>query len=97
MKPTALVLTLALPLTLTLGTYAHAAPGASDAPFTGVSMNIAKRLDTRTPSGGLTQPTTLSGVPMAMATRHGVATRSDRTEAPDRALSGIPMAFAKRL
>lgn len=100
MQFTALILTLALPLTLTLtlGTYAHAAaPAAPDAPFTGVAMNIAKRLDTRTPSDGLTQPTTLSGVPMAVATRHGVSTQSDRTSASDRALTGIPMAFAKRL
>ena len=97
MQSTALILTLALPLTLALGTYAHAAPAASDAPFTGISMNVAIRLDARTPSNTLTQPTTLSGVPLAMATRHGVATRSDRTEAPDRPLSGIPMAFAKRL
>lgn len=95
MQSTALILTLALPLTL--GTYAHAAPAASDAPLTGVAMNIAKQLDTRLPSDGLTRPTTLSGVPMAMATRHGVWTQSDRTEAPDRALTGIPMAFAKRL
>lgn len=36
MQSTALILTLALPLTLALGTYAHAAPAASDAPFTGV-------------------------------------------------------------
>jgi|APTNR8051073442_1049403.scaffolds.fasta_scaffold64326_2 hypothetical protein len=97
MQSTALILTLALPLTLALGTYAHAAPAASDAPFTGVSMNVAKRLDARTPSNTLTLPTTLSGVPMATATRHGVSTRSDPTAAPDRALSGIPMAFAKRL
>lgn len=97
MQSTALILTLALPLTLTLGNYAHAAPAASDAPFTGVAMNIAKRLDTRTHSDGLTQPTTLSGVPMATATRHGVSTQSDRTSASDRALTGIPMAFAKRL
>ena len=95
MQFTALILTLAL--TLTLGTYAHAAPAASGVPFTGVSMNVAKRLDTRTPSDGLTRPTTLSGVPMAMATRHGVSTQSDRTSASDRALTGIPMAFAKRL
>ncbi|WP_295637148.1 hypothetical protein [uncultured Methylibium sp.] len=95
MQSTALILTLALPLTL--GTYAHAAPAASDAPFTGVSMNVAKRLDARTPFNTLTQPTTLSGVPMATATRHGISTRSDPTAAPDRALSGIPMAFAKRL
>lgn len=95
MQFTALILTLAL--TLTLGTYAHAAPAASDVPFTGVSMNVAKRLDTRTPSDGLTRPTTLSGVPMAMATRHGVSTQSGRASASDRAFSGIPMAFAKRL
>lgn len=93
MKPSALILTLAL----TLGTSAQAAPGASDAPLTGISMNIAKRLDTRTPSAGLTRPTTLSGVPMSVATRHGVSTQSDRTSAPERALSGIPMVLAKRL
>lgn len=97
MQSTALILTFALPLTLALGTYAHAAPAASDAPFTGAAMNIAKRLDTRAPSDGLTRPTTLSGVPMAMATRHGISTQSDRTSASDRALTGIPMAFAKRL
>lgn len=94
MQSTALILTLALPLTL--ASYAHAAPAAFDPPFTGVAMNIATRLDTRTPSDGLTGQTTLSGVPMAMATRHGVSTQSDRTAAPDGALSGIPMAFAKR-
>lgn len=93
MKPSAFI----LPLALTLGTYAHAAPVPSDAPFTGVSMTIAKRLDTRAPSYSLTQPTTLSGVTMAMATRHGVSTQADQTSAPDRALSGIPMALAKRL
>lgn len=93
MRPSAFILSLAL----TLGTYAHAAPAASDAPFTGVSMNVAKRLDTRTPSSGLRQPTTLSGVPMAAATRYGAATQAYRTSAPDRALSGIPMALAKRL
>lgn len=93
MKPSAFI----LPLALTLGTYAHAAPVASDAPFTGVSMNVAKRLNARTPSNTLTQPTTLSGMPMAAATRHGATTRADRTSAPDRALSGIPMALAKRL
>ncbi|MBN9206158.1 hypothetical protein [Methylibium petroleiphilum] len=93
MKPPAFI----LPLALMLGTYAHAAPGASDALFAGISMNIAKRLDTRTPPSGLTQPTTLSGVPMAIATRHGVSGQTNRTSAPDRALSGIPMVFAKRL
>jgi hypothetical protein len=97
MQSTALILTLALPLTLALGTYAHAAPAASDAPFTGISMNVAIRLDARTPSNTLTQPTTLSGVPMATASRPSVSTRSDRTAASDRALSGIPMAYAKRL
>lgn len=50
MPSTTLILILALPLTLTLGTDAHAAPAAPDAPFTGIAMNIAKRLDTRTPS-----------------------------------------------
>lgn len=97
MQSTALTLTLALPLTLALGPYAHAAPATSGAPFTGISMNVAKRLDARTPSNTLMQPTTLSGVPMATATLHGVSTRSGPTAAPDRALSGIPMAFAKRL
>jgi len=97
MQSTSLILTLALPVTLTLGTHAHAAPGTSGSPFNGVSMNVAKRLDTRTPSDGLTRPTTLSGVPMAMATRHGVSTQSGRASASDRAFSGIPMAFAKRL
>jgi hypothetical protein len=92
MKPSALILTL-----LTLGTYAHAAPATFDAPFTGVAMNIAKRLDAPTPSNTLTQPTMLSGVPMATATRHGVSARSDRAAPSDRALTGIPMAFAKRL
>jgi hypothetical protein len=93
MKPPAFI----LPLALMLGTHAHAAPGASEAPLTSASMNIAKRLDMRAPSDGATQPTTLSGLPMAIATRHGVSGQTNRTSAPDRALSGIPMVFAKRL
>lgn len=92
MKSSALLLTLAL----TLGTYAHATPGSAETPLTGVTMNTAKRLDTRTPPGGQTLPATLSGVPMAVAARHAASTQFNRTSPPDQALSGIPMALAKR-
>lgn len=85
-----------LALTLTLGTYAHAAPRPGDSLLAGVSMNVAKWLDTPTPRNGLAQSVKLSGVPMAAAARHGASTQSVRTT-PDQALSGIPMALAKRL
>lgn len=93
MKPS----TLLLPLAFTLGTYAHAAPGSPETAFTGLSMNTAKRLDTHTPPNGLTQPAKLSGVPMAVAARRGAPMQAEQASLPDRALSGIPMALAKRL
>lgn len=93
MNSTSLLLSLAL----TLGTYAHAAPGTADAPVTGVAMNTAKRLDTRSPSDGSMQPASLSGVPMAVAARHGAVAKSERASQLDRALSGLPMVLAKRL
>lgn len=93
MHPSSLLLTLAF----TLGTYAHAAPGPADSPLTGVTMNTAKRLDMRLPSDGLTQPAMLSGVPLAVAARHGVAAQPEQASQRHRALSGIPMVLAKRL
>lgn len=92
MKPSFLVLTLAL----TLGTYAHAAPESADSLLTGVSMNTAKRLDALTPPNEPTQAAKPSGVPMAVAARHGAAAQPDRKSPTDPALSGIPMALAKR-
>lgn len=93
MKPSNLFLTLAL----TLGTYAHAAPESADSSLTGKAMNVAKRLDARTPANALTQPMKPSGVSMAMAARHGALAQSGRTSPADPALSGTPMALAKRL
>lgn len=93
MKTSALLLA----LILTLGTYAHAAPRVPDKPLTGVSMNAAKRLDARMPADGPKLAVSRSGVPMAVAARHGVPTQSERASSPDRALSGIPMALAKQL
>jgi len=92
MKSSALTLTLAL----TLGTYAQAALASAEMPLSGASMNAAKRLDKRTPPSGLAQPARLSGVPLAVAARHGASMQSDRTTS-DQSLSGIPMALAKRL
>ena len=88
---------LILPLVLTPGTYAYAASRSVDSPPTGVSMNIAKQVGTRAPSVALTQSVKLSGLPMAVAARQGAATQSEQTSLPDRALSGITMALAKRL
>lgn len=92
MKPSALILTLAP----TLGTYAQAALAPAETPRSGASMNAAKRLDTRASSADPVQPARPSGVPMAVAARHGASMPSDRTPS-DQSLSGIAMALAKRL
>lgn len=93
MKSSSLLLSLAM----ALGTYAHAAPGPADVPLTGIAMNTAKRLDTRSTSDISAQPPVLSGVPMAVAARHGAVPQSDRASPRDQTLSGVPMALAKRL
>ncbi|GIX54428.1 hypothetical protein ACU6VJ_11040 [Sphaerotilus sulfidivorans] len=93
MKSSSLLLSLAL----TLGTYAHAAPGQADAALTGVAMNTAKRLDTRLASDGSAQPPRLSGVPMAVAARHGTVPQAEVASSRGQALSGLPMVVAKRL
>lgn len=93
MKPFLLVITFAS----LSGTYAHAAPGPADTALTGIPMHIAKQLDGRPPSGAMVPAVQRSGVPMAVASRHGAATQSNLAPQLSQALSGIPMAVAKRL
>lgn len=93
MKASIVTLTVAL----TLGTYAHAAPESADSLLTGMPMNIAKRIDARTPANALMQAAKSSGASMAVAARQGAPTQPDRTPPRAQALSGIPMALAKRL
>lgn len=80
-----------------IGSYAQAATDAVDTALTGIPMHIAKQLDARPPSGAMVPAVQRSGLPMAVASRHGAATRSNLAPQPSQALSGIPMAIAKRL
>ncbi len=93
MKPFLLVMTFAS----LIGTYAHAAPRPAETVLTGIPMHIAKQLDGRPPSGAMVPAVQRSGVPMAVASRHGAATQSNLAPQLSQALSGIPMAVAKRL
>jgi hypothetical protein len=80
-----------------IGSYAQAAPAAVDTALTGIPMHIAKQLDARPPSGAMLPAVQRSGLPMAVASRHGAATQSNLAPQPSQSLSGIPMAIAKRL
>jgi hypothetical protein len=93
MKPFLLVIT----FSSLIGTYAHAESGPADTALTGIPMHIAKQLDARPPSGAIVPAVKRSGLPMAVASRHGAATQSNLAPQPSQALSGIPMAIAKRL
>lgn len=93
MKPFLLVITFAS----LIGTYAHAAPDPTDKALTGIPMQIAKQLDARPQPGAMVPAVQRSGVPMAVASRHGAGTQSNLAPPLSQALSGITMAVAKRL
>jgi ABC-type amino acid transport substrate-binding protein len=86
-----------LSLTLLLVSHATAASAPSNPQLSGVSMRAAKRVETSQQPATLTQPQPLSGVSMALAKRHDRALQAEPALLPGTALSGRPMALAKRL